>query len=277
MLNCPESGPVPAGKRRGASHVGRCLTGTPLVLGALLGVCITVCSVARPAAAQTQTFKILSLTTNNPLVRDIEGTSGDDAASIAASGDHVFYTGNTATGVFPYNLSSAQTAPTFLSALTSDLLSGRVYSLGTSSGAIDDLNSTQTVTQLLEVDGTTGALTGTSVALSTPIAMGFNSGIFAGLGRIVIVGATNAFSIDPTTGTVTDLGAFTLTNNARAEDLQWTWGVAEFFNSAIHVAYVSNTGSLILRARVPDNVQETIASIELDSQAVFTVAPFAGR
>lgn len=270
------AGPVPAAEKR---RVTRYLPATPLVLGALLGVWTTVCSVARPAAAQTQTqtFKILSLTTNNPLVRDIEGTSGDDAASIAASGDRVFYTGNSATGVFPYNLSSAQTAPTFLAALTSDLLSGRVYSLGTSSGAIDDLNSTQTVTQLLEVDGTTGALSGTSVALSTPITMAFNSGVFAGLGRIVIVNTTNAFSIDPTTGTVTNLGAFTLTNNARAEDIQWTWGVAEFFNSAIHVAYVSNTGSRILRARVPDNVQETITSIELDSQAVFTVAPFAGR
>ncbi|HEY9691836.1 MAG TPA: putative Ig domain-containing protein, partial [Oculatellaceae cyanobacterium] len=138
-----------------------------------------------------------------------------------------------------------------------------------------------TITHLLSIDGTTGQLsTSNPITLSTPITANSygNVGIFSGYNRAVIHTGSQVYNIDLLSGTVTDLGAMSKPNWVSTES--WAvWGVAEYFDNAVHLAYVDTSPlHTIERIRVPSGVTETIATFNsLSDMAAFTVSPSNNR
>ncbi|HEY9690859.1 MAG TPA: putative Ig domain-containing protein, partial [Oculatellaceae cyanobacterium] len=142
-----------------------------------------------------------------------------------------------------------------------------------------------TITHLLSIDGTTGQLsTSNPITLSMPITAASTYigsptvGIFSGYNRAVIHTGSRVYNIDLPSGTVTDLGAMSKPNWVSTES--WAvWGVAEYFNNAVHLAYVDTSPlHTIERISVPNGVTETIATFNnLSDMAAFTVSPSNNR
>ena len=133
------------------------------------------------------TFEIGNLLTTNSAVIEHNFVTGDDRGGIAVSDSHVFYTGDGGTGAFSAaDLSGGTNVGATFDSLTSNLLDGTVYSLGTDATTPFSGNfGSGTITHLLEHDGATGALTGASIELSSPISVDYGTGIFAGAGRVL--------------------------------------------------------------------------------------------
>jgi hypothetical protein len=237
-------------------------------------VACLVLAVARPDPAAA--LRILSLGTTGVAGIEHNFVTGDDRGGIAVSGTHVFYTGDSFTGRFALgDLSGGISAGTRYDGIVSDLATGQVYTLATSTAPIT--SSGGTVTRLLEINGATGALTGGSITLSASINLTATTpGIFAGEHRILIHDGSRVHNIDLPSGLVTDLGAMLAPAHTFCESWAY-WGVAEDFDGALHIAYVQSS-TAIVRRRVPDGLQETIASFDtLGDMCSFTVAPSLGR
>ncbi|MDV6032055.1 MAG: hypothetical protein F9B45_18575 [Phycisphaera sp. RhM] len=222
------------------------------------------------------TFEINGLFDTGSAVVDHSSITGDDRGGIAVSDTHVFYTGDGATGRFSaVDLSGGASIGSRLDAMTSNLLTGDLYSLGT--GPATPSTGSGTITHLLAHDGSTGALTGSSLPLSTSVVVSNGTGIFAGADRILLHddGTNNVYEIDLTLGNegaVANLG--TLSDPIHNSCENWAyWGVAEHFGGEDYVAYVS--GSTVRRTRISDGVTSTIATFPggLSDMCSFTVSP----
>ncbi len=240
-------------------------------------------SVASSAAALTvldlpQTeFQILALTTNHSRVVDHDTLTGDDRGGIAASLSQILYSGDNSTARFALSdLSGGTALGRIFDALFGDLKTGKIYSLA--NGATPLTFSGGTANTLLEHDGTTGKLNGNSISLSTPITLlnGNNVGIFAGYGRVVLHTGTRVYDIDLPSGVVLELGAMPTLAHVYTESWAY-WGVAEYFNGMLHLAYVQNSQNIV-RTAVPSGVTTTLAGFSnLSDMAAFTVSVPLGR
>ncbi|MFN7561287.1 MAG: choice-of-anchor D domain-containing protein [Prosthecobacter sp.] len=161
--------------------------------------------------------------------------------------------------------------------LCSDLGSGTVYVLA-HNGVEISVGGT-TVSQLIQLDPLTGGLTGTIVELSMPIITGASgsNGVFSGNGRVVIHNGSRVYDILLPSGEVTDLGLMSMPPWMASEN--WAiWGVAEQFGGNLYLAYRAAAGHTIVRRRVPDGLEQTIATFtNLSDLASWTVAPALGR
>ena len=182
----------------------------------LLLVAICFGAGLKQTAAQAD-FQITSLTANNATAIEHEPVTNDDRGGIAVSTAKAFYTGDGTTGRFDIsNLANgaALSPPAQYDGLVSNVRTGTFYSLGTATGAIStggSLSFNGTVTRLLELDGTTGALNGNQITLSTPVtftgSFGIQAGIFAGYDGVVLLNNDGTvYNIDLPSGTVTNLG-----------------------------------------------------------------------
>lgn len=229
-------------------------------------------------------FKIKDLSGSSVRLADTNAVSGDDRGGIAISGDRVFVTGDESTArVALTDLSDLQDTGANYDGLVSNFATNQAFSLGINASTIipdgGSFSTDLTISHLLALDSRTGALSGSSIALSTPIVVpqGGDKAIFSGYNRIVIHDGTNAFNIDLPSGQVTDLGAVALPGLAGSES--WaSWGVAEFFDGAVHLAYVNGETASIDRVRVTDGTVSTINTfISLDDMASFVVSPSNNR
>lgn len=241
-------------------------------------------------AITAELFKITSLKTNNFLIVDPLNQAGDDRGGLVASATRVFLRGDDAVGGFnltnlgnPYRLGTNNGGATNFfqhDSLISDLRSQKVYLLGNGTTPIGVNGGTATT--LLELDGTNGAVVGAPITLSSSIALGSgglytaNVGLFSGWGRVVIHNGTNAYSIDPATGTVTDLGA--MARPVRAVSESWAyWGVAEYWGGSVKLVY-GRDAQAIVRATVPSGATEVVGAFaNLNDLANFTVVPTRSR
>ncbi len=217
-------------------------------------------------SSPNDTFRIGTLSGTGCTAVDEVAVAGDDRGGIAVSSTNVFYTGDSATGRFSTadvgGGTVAVAAPAQLDSITQNLRTGTIYSLGTSATTIlpgGPGGTGGTVTHLLEINGNTGALTGRTIALSTPISVGSGTGIFAGWDRIVILNGTRAYDIALPTGSVVDLGARPIPVHTGCENWAF-WGTAEFFGGQLYVDYVANTN--------------TIARMQVSTGAITTIAAF---
>jgi hypothetical protein len=241
--------------------------------------CFLVASIF-PALAQT-TFKIQSLGTPASAIREHFAVTGDTNGALAVSPTDVFYNGDTATGRFSVDLQSAQQLPpatTRYFALVSDLADGSVYEFVNRAGSppVDtrlnpsNVNS-RPLTHLKNV------ASGSRVNLSASITLSGNEAIFAGYGRVVIVDGTTVYDIALPSGTITQ---WTVPALSLVPCEQWmSWGVAEFFDNALHLAYV-RTNRIISRTRVPDGVTSDILTTNgqgLRNMCAFSVLPSQNR
>jgi hypothetical protein len=225
-------------------------------------------------------FQVNALSAAGCAVVDHNPATGDDRGGIAVSSTRLFYSGDVATARFDLaNLANITSIGRVEDGLVSNLRDGTVYALA--NGGLPISGSGGTVNGLVVIDGSTGALTPTRIAFSTPITLAYGSGVFSGYDRIVLWSGSRIFHIDLRTAgtgtvTVTDLGPFTLPMYSSCES--WAiWGVAEFFGGNLYVAYVQSP-TAIARTRVPDGMTTTVSTfMNLSDMCSFTVSTTNNR
>jgi uncharacterized repeat protein (TIGR01451 family) len=243
--------------------------------------------VATLAVDEDLTFRILELRTNAVMIVDHNALTGNDRGGIAVSGNNVFITGDGVGGTprtarFPIStLVGGTVLSTAYDAMFSNLRTEKVYTLGNGSTPISyagfNLNFT-TINSLLEIDGDTGALTGgrINLSLSIPINLSGNCGIFSGYDRVVVYNASRVFDISLPSGVVTDMGTMSSPPHSFSESWCY-WGIAEYFNNALHLVYVQNSIT-ISRRRVPGATTVTLGSfLNLSDMASITFSLSQGR
>ncbi len=217
-------------------------------------------------------FKIDSLLATGPFAIEVSTFTGDDRGGLVASDSQVFLTGDSSTARFRIDdLSGGTGLGQIYDSLVGDLQTQKAYVLA--NGATRITASGGTVNALLELDSSNGTLTGNSIPLSTPVVMPSSGspGIFSGYGRVVLHTGSRVYSIALPSGTVTDLGAMSVTTHQNSESWAY-WGVAENFGGATYLVYVQN-GTTIARTRVPDSATTTLATFaNLSDMASFTVS-----
>lgn len=205
-------------------------------------------------------------------------TEGDRSA-IAASGTHVFSTGAGATRRYALaDLSGGEALGQIADAFVSDLRTGTPYSLGDDFGPID--HGGTPVTALYERNGASGELTGAVVPLTLPIdlpADGWDTGLFAGFGRIVVHTGSRVFDVWVPSGLVIDLGEMPVPRHNLHSGNWAYWGVAEYFGGTLYLAHVWDPWTVV-RTAVPTGEATVLANFDyLSDLASFTVSPAHGR
>ncbi|MEI8257622.1 MAG: hypothetical protein WCJ30_18255 [Deltaproteobacteria bacterium] len=226
------------------------------------GTCGNVCaaglSCSTGMCVLDPTFRVTSMANTSCVLSANEETqAGDDCGGLAVGNTTVFYTGDTSSVVLPASDLGAITTvtppevPGRYVGLVSDSRSGEVYTLLDATGAVQPDGSFSsaefTVTQLGLLDPTTGHLTTTRLALSTPILFGTSgAGIYSGFGRfIVFTNASDAsrgwYNIDLPSGRVRTIvtgAALTGAPDAMGCETFAHFGVAEYFDGQYHVLYM---------------------------------------
>jgi large repetitive protein len=226
-------------------------------------------------------FQILSLTGNNVTAVQHDAFTGDDRGGIALSASQVFVTGDSTTGRFAASNLSGGTAlpPPQYDGLTGDLKTQTAYTLGSSPTTPLGFGG-GSVNFLLELDASTGALTGNAIPLSFPVFVGFDTGIFAGYERVVLHpfnGSVYEIALPSGTVTVLNSGPNVFTPPHRASDSWAYWGTTEFYGGQNYLDYAENF-TTISRQRVSDGAVSAISVLSnLADMATFTVSPSSGR
>ncbi|MDF1710762.1 MAG: putative Ig domain-containing protein [Akkermansiaceae bacterium] len=224
-------------------------------------------------------LRIVELGITNSQVIDHDIFSGDDRSGIAVGNSRVLVTGDSATSSHSLlNLTGGRSLGIRYDSLCSDLATGAVYTLALN--GVPHLRGGASFNQLLEIDQSTGRLTGEEINFDEEISVANGSGIFSGMGRVVVHNGAEVYDLHIETETATLVGGMDRPEWYISES--WaTWGVAEFFDGRIHLAYrsaESGTRNSILRARVPDGLTESIADFDnLGDMASMTVSPLTGR
>jgi hypothetical protein len=240
-----------------------------------LGFCDA--AINRPA-----TLRLTSLLTLGCSTQDHEAVTGDDRGGLVSSMQRVFVSGDTSTASFAIaDLSGAMPLGRILDALISDLGTGQIYSLADAFGAPLTVSG-GVATQLIEIDGTTGATRPGSIPLSQSMtlagAVGANNvGIYSGWHRAVVHVGSNVYDVELPSGRVALVSAMR-PQPMRTPSESWaTWGIAEFFSNELSLAYVQSP-TTIARMRVSDGLTGVIAGFaNLADMASITLMPQLGR
>ena len=243
--------------------------------GSVTSAVAVLTSVVLPPSAD---FQIGTLLTSNSRVVDHDSITGDDRGGIAVSSNKVLYSGDYSSARFALSdLSGGAALGVIYDAMVSDIQSGTIYSLGNGSTPIGTAGGT--VTTLLQHDGNSGLLNGSSITLSSSIYVPANSGnvgIFAGYGKVVLHTGSHVYAINLPSGLVSDLGAMSSPSHTYSESWAY-WGVAESWAGQTYLVYVRDYQTIV-RTRVPDGVTTTVNSFSnLSDMASFTVSPLVGR
>ncbi|MBL8604868.1 MAG: hypothetical protein JNK72_23270 [Myxococcales bacterium] len=271
-LNCGTCGTACAGDRlcENGACVAFCATGQDRCGGTCTDVrsdatncgacgnrCMTGLSCVDGECRMEATFRINSLDTTNCVSVDHNALTGDDRGPIAASANRVFVTGDGplfAATTVRFNSSDLMGGAGIMGGydlMTEDVTTGTVYVLLNAMGASPTSLSGQVITQLATLDDT-GALSTARITLSRGVTLGATVGIFGGPNRIVLHTGTRWVQIRLPSGLVEDVGPMTATAPTHSFCESSIWGgVAEFFNSQLHVVYVTNS-TTISRYRVSD-------------------------
>lgn len=223
----------------------------------------------------SEVFQIVDLSAEGADAVEHYQVTGDDRGGIAASSTRVFYSGDDSTGAFDLeDLSDGQRLDRLYDSLVSDLKTETVYVLA--NGDTPLAQDGGWFTSLLELDGETGLPTGERIDLTEPIQLPWGSGVFAGFGCVVVHNGTRVYTIDVPSGVVVDEGAMSMPNHVGTENWAF-WGVAEYFDGTVWLAYVRDVQSIV-RSRVPDGLTLSVASFaNLSDMACFTVCPRLNR
>jgi hypothetical protein len=241
----------------------------------------------------TADFQVQTLTGNNSAVVEHNAITGADKGGIAVSDTQAFVTGQSATGRFnKSDLSGGTSVGTVYETLTSNLRTGKVYTLGSTPTTPLGFGG-GTVNYLLEV-GANGALDGVKVALSTPVSITGSTypspqaGIFAGYDRVILLSTSGtAYNIslaaDATLGQVTTLGTVFPNHNYSKS---WAYfGVAEHFGGVDYIDYVVQSfgppgapATEVDRMQINAGLSSPIAFFSsLANMASFSVSPSTNR
>ncbi len=221
-------------------------------------------------------FQITSLGSTGCAVTEHNPVTDDDRGGIAVGSTSVFYTGDLSTARFDPDTLTPIAVGRIYDGLFSNLRSGVVYSLATAAGLHVNAGMGGTFTSIVELDGFTGLPTTRTVALSTPLTLASDTGIFSGWDRVVFASGGRVYNVELPSGRVTDLGAMVFPTHQICENWAF-WGVAEFIGGAVNLAYVENS-TRIARVRVPDGTVSTVGTFgSLSDMCSFTVSPTRNR
>lgn len=215
---------------------------------------------ARLAVSEStdNTFQIVSLSSN--IAFSVQNSVvDDDRAGVAVSGSHVFVNADAGTAKLTLDgLSDATNVGRIYDALLSNLRTETVYVLANGSTPVSGSGSV--ASHLLEIDSATGQ-TGNQITLSSSITLNA-PGLFSGLNRVVILSGTRLFDVALPSGTVTDLGTMSIPPHLVGEGWGAWWGVAEFFDGAIHLVYQRDP-TTIVRTTTPSGPTEVVTSFPI--------------
>jgi len=217
-------------------------------------------------------LRIAALTGNLPQALDPVSLIGRGRGGIAVSSSNIFYTGEIGTGRFPISFAGirANIGLPYCS-FVSDLRTEKVYLLLDQSNL---LVSTGHLTALNEINPD-GSFTTNRVELSTPIKLGYDTTIFAGLEGPVLATDNKVYRIALPSGAVMDLGV--IPSLGRTTCAWCSWGVAETYSNSVYLVYVRDSQTVV-RTHVPSGVTTVLSSFaNLGDVCAFTVSPKLGR
>jgi hypothetical protein len=199
-------------------------------------------------------FRIDALGTTGCNTFDHTVPTGDDRGGIAVSTSQVFVTGDNATARFSRtDLSGGVQIDDQNDALVTNVRNGYLYALADDVGPLP--RGGGTITRLLRLSTSNASVSSSGhLTLSIPIPAAGGTydatiGIFAGYDRVVIHNGSRVYSIDLSTGTVTDLGAMALPARRACENWAY-WGIAETAGSSTNLIFAS-TSTSVVKVRVP--------------------------
>ncbi len=205
------------------------------------------------------TFRIRSLDRRATLVEH-QSLTGGEGGSLAVGAQAVIYNGSAGAARFRADdLSGAAALGREYPALVSDLRSERVYSLMAGTNLFDPDTGSSTVDSLVEIDPATGIVTPNRIPLTQSFYAGYNVGVFAGYGQIVILSSSHAYSVSLPSGVVEDLGYVPMPSHPYSPTRNFFWGVAENFGGSVHLVYAQSSNSIV-RTRVPDGLTTSVAN-----------------
>jgi hypothetical protein len=211
-------------------------------------------------------FKIDTLLSTNLTWVDHNSLTGDDRGGIAITNDYIYMVGDNATVRYDFPaLTNPITGP-IRDGIFSDLSNGNLWTLydGTSDPAGTFITN-YTITSLVSLNSDLSLGTST-LSLSQPITVSSTSGIFAGVGFVLIHSGfdNNMFKIDLTNGNVILLGNFPPLPDYTSTENWAYWGVAEFMNNEYSVVY--STGyflNSVARYYLTSGTSETVSQFSI--------------
>ncbi len=250
--------------RSNVTHCGRCGNACAMGMSCVNGACV-----------MEDTFRIQALDAMGCVSIDHNDLTGDDRGPLAVSANRVFVTGDGTsftTGVtVRFNADDVRMGATALSTgydlMASDITAGVAYVFLNAMGRPPATPySGQMITHLapLDDDGTLGMA---RITLTPPLPLLATVGLFSGPSRILVHNGGRWFQIRMPSGAVEPVGPMTATTPTRSfcESSYWG-GVAEFFDSELHVVYVTNR-TTISRYRISDARITPVASFTSLSDA----------
>ena len=233
----------------------------------------------------TTQFYVNSLSTAGAFVTDHNAQTGDDRGGIAVTQQYYYYVGDNNTVRYDMPGLSNPISYTRRDGIFSDIGgSGTLYTLWNSSLNSEPVGTCTSFTvnavRGLNADCSLG---GTTIATSQSFTMGScsDAAVFSGHGFVVLFTGTGGnpantyFKISLPSGTVTNLGSYTLT--ASTSENWARWGIAEFDGTSHRVVYVQNA-STISRLNLTNGAVSTVQSFStLSDMACITYAPWYNR
>ena len=250
-------------------NCGGCGILCPAGLSCQTGACAPATPVDGPY------LRIDSLGTTGCNAVEHAAITGDDRGGIAVGVENVYYLGDEALGAFNLDsLAGVRQSFTGFDLMASNLRNGEVYQLLGPGGVVPGPDGTLVQMGRLGQRGTSPGV----VRLSSPIPLraGEFLGIFSGSDRVVIVSGTTVYDIALGTGVVTPRGTIPAIPHTPCET-RAIWGVAERFDGALWLAYVSDT-THVSRTRVGDGATQTVGTFaNLADMCAFSVSPTRNR
>lgn len=213
---------------------------------------LTSCPMTFDSAAGNYRITSLSAVGCNNI--EVNTVTGDDRGGMGLHYSRVVLNGDSATMLIPaaatLTLASATQAGTYGDHLFTDLRTSTLYGLFANGLPVVSYSSAATVVnQIRPLNEFNLQPTGAGVMLSPPITVTTNSGsnanmIFNGWGRLVLFTNSRLYSIEISTGRVSDLGAFAAPTHSNNES--WAaYGVAETQGTQTNLVYIQSPTAIV--------------------------------
>ncbi len=235
------------------------------------------------SAVAQNTFYLSSLTNTAPAISDHYATTNDDRGGIAVTQNNVYYTGDSATGVFSLNFANKVKSAYLWDGLVCNISgNGGVYQMFDNGVAMQfGINGGGNLTEIKKLDPITLAPTGAPVTLSTPLSLNSFIGIFSGTGYFLIQDGSNVYKVDFATGVSSLLtSSFNDSDPALARNLcenGASWGVAEYNGSTYSISYVKNSTTIISVNVANSTIRQSFSFVNLGDMCSFVASPWTNK